>query len=118
MEKLDAEVQRIAKLVTWSDADGKRVVGAWQRSGESRAAFGRRYGIPVHRLYYWIATAEKQSSRKSIGRKRVKFHPVRLVPERSGESESAAIEIRWVKVPQGFRPEELRAVLSALEAQG
>ena len=36
---------------------GKRIVAARRRSSESRAAFGRRYGIPVHRLYYWITKA-------------------------------------------------------------
>jgi len=117
MEKLDEEVLRIAKLPAWSDGDGKRVVGAWQRSGESRAAFGRRHGIPVHRLYYWIAAAETRR-RKSVVPKRVKFHPVRVVPEGKSESGTAPIEIRSIRVPRGFLLDELRAVLSALEAQG
>ena len=117
MEKLDEEVLQIAKLEMWSDADGKRVVDAWRKSGESRAVFGRRLGIPVHRLYYWIAAAEK-GSRKSEVRKRVKFHPVRVVPERKNESGTAPIEIRSIRVPRGFAPDELRAVLSALEERG
>jgi hypothetical protein len=37
--ELDRGVLRIAKLGSWSDAEAKRVVGAWRRSGESRAAF-------------------------------------------------------------------------------
>jgi hypothetical protein len=117
METLDVEVQRIAKLSSWSDADAARVVGAWRESGETRAVFGRRYGIHVHRLYYWIAAAEKRA-KKSADRKRVKFHPVQVVPERDGGNVGAPIEIRSIRVPRGFDPVELRAVLSALSADG
>jgi hypothetical protein len=53
--QMDREVLRSAKLGSWSDAEAGRVVVAWRRSGESRAAFGRRSGIAVHRLYFWIA---------------------------------------------------------------
>ena len=116
MEKLDEEVLRIAKLPSWTEAEAARMVSAWRESGESRAVFGRRYGIHVHRLYYWIAATEKRS-RKSADQKRVKFHPVQLVPEAKSES-SAPIEIRSISVPRGFDPVELRAVISALSAQG
>ena len=54
-------MQRIATLRAWSDADGKRIVDGWRRNGESRAAIARRYGIPVHRLYYRITTAGARS---------------------------------------------------------
>jgi transposase-like protein len=116
METLDEELQRIAKLSSWSDADAARVVGAWRESGETRAVFGRRYGIHVHRLYYWIAAAEKRN-KVSAGQKRVKFHPVQVVPEGKRES-SAPIEIHSIRVPRGFDPVELRAVISALSAHG
>ena len=45
MDKVDSDVQRIAKQRVWSEAEGTRIVVAWRRSGVSRAAFGRRYGI-------------------------------------------------------------------------
>ena len=32
MEKLDGEVQRIAKLRAWSETEGKRIIAAWRRS--------------------------------------------------------------------------------------
>jgi transposase-like protein len=113
MEELDEEVQRIAKLPLWSDAEAQRVVAAWRESGESRAVFGRRYGIHVHRLYYWIATTEKRN-RKSASPKRVRFHPVQVVPEKRSEV-AAPIEIRSIRVPRGFDPGELRAVIAALD---
>ena len=111
MEKLDEEVQRIAKLESWSESEAARVVDAWRNSGESRALFGRRYGIHVHRLYYWISAAEKRS-KKSADRKQVKFHPVQVIAEK--KSDAAPIEIRSIRVPRGFDPAELSAVLSAL----
>ena len=49
----DRDVQRIAKQRVWSEAEGKRNGGGV--AAEWRVA--RRYGIPVHRLYYRITTA-------------------------------------------------------------
>lgn len=37
----------------WSEADGRRVVEAWQRSGESASAFARRHRLRTRRLEYW-----------------------------------------------------------------
>jgi transposase-like protein len=108
---VDREVRRIAKLGSWSDSDGKRIADAWRRSGQSRAAFGRRYGIAVHRLYFWVA----KFGGKSVAappRKGVRFHPVRVTGDDSLSRES--IEIRLVKVPRGIGEDELRVVLSAL----
>ncbi len=37
----------------WHEADGRRVVEAWLRSGETAAAFARRHGLSTKRLAYW-----------------------------------------------------------------
>ena len=116
MDKGDGEVQRIAKQRVWSEAEGKRMVAAWRRSGESRAAFARRYGIPVHRLYYRITTAGVR--RPVSDRGPVQFHPVRVLRDRVETGAVAPIEIRVIRVPRGVAPEELRAVLAALERHG
>ncbi len=44
MEKLDGEVQRIAKLRAWSETEGQRIIAAWRRSrsGQTRS---RRYPV-------------------------------------------------------------------------
>jgi len=117
MEKVDGAVQRIAKRRSWSDAEGKQIVAAWRQSGESRAAFARRYGIAVHRLYYWSATAGERRG-ASTERKAVQFHPVRVRPDRVDAGRAAPIEIRFIRLPRGFAADELRAVLSALEHPG
>ena len=116
MDKVDGDVQRIAKQRVWSEAEGKRILAVWRRSGVSRAAFGRRYGIPVHRLYYWITKAGAR--RPVTERGPVQFHPVRVLPERLDTGSSAPIEIRVIRVPRGVALEELRAVLAALDSHG
>jgi transposase-like protein len=113
--ELDQEVERIAALTSWSDAEAKRVVAAWQSSGESRAAFGRRYGIHVHRLYFWIA---KFAERKAAGkRKRVRFHPVEMATPTERKAPVAPIEIRSIRIPGGFDPGEVRTVLELLDSR-
>lgn len=109
--ELDQEVVRIAKLGSWSDAEAKVVVGAWRRSGEARAAFGRRYSIAVHRLYFWIA--KFAGKRERAPRKGVRFHPVRVTGDEKSSGEP--IEIRLIRVPRGIAADELRVVLSALQ---
>ena len=116
MEQLDGDVQRIAKRRAWSEAEGKRIVAAWRRSGESRAAFARRYGIPVHRLYYRITTTDARGAVTERGPE--PFHPVSVLPDRVDAGDAAPIEIRMIRVPRGVAPEELRAVLAALEYHG
>ena len=116
MDKLDGDVQRLAKQRVWSEAEGKRIVAAWRRSGVSRAAFGRRTGIAVHRLHYWIT---KGGSRRPVTeRGPVPFHPVRVLPDRVEAGDAAPIEIRVIRVPRGVALEELRAVLAALDSHG
>ena len=116
MEKMDGDVQRIAKQRIWSEAEGKRIVTAWRRSSQSRAAFGRRYGIAVHRLHYWITKAGARGPVTDGGP--VQFHPVRVLPDRLDAGGAAPIEIRVIRVPRGVALEELRAVLAALEQHG
>jgi transposase-like protein len=112
MKELDQEVQRIAKLPSWSEAEAQRVVDAWRESGESRAVFGRQYGIHVHHLYYWVAAAEKRGRKLAVG-ERVKFPPVEVVPEKKADS-AVPIEIRSIRIPRGFDPAELRAAIQSL----
>ena len=85
METLDRDVLRIATRRVWSKADGTRVVEAWRRSGLSRAAFARHYGLPVHRVYYWIANTAEHPGRGGPPRPPHavvrRFHPVRVVRE-------------------------------------
>ncbi len=37
----------------WTEAEGRRVIEAWEASGESVAAFARRVGLVPQRMYWW-----------------------------------------------------------------
>ena len=111
---MDEDVRRIAKQQRWSEADGQRMVDAWHGSGESRRAFARRYGFAVHRLAYRLTTTADPRG-PVTERPPVSFHPVRVLTERPAAGDAAPIEIRMMRVPRGVPPDELRAVLAALD---
>jgi len=110
---MDKDVQRIAKQRRWSESEGQRMVDAWRGSGESRAAFARRYGIAVHRLSYRLTTTADTHGPVTV-RGPVPFPPVRVLPEQIAAGDAAPIEIRVLRVPRGVSPDALRAVLAAL----
>jgi hypothetical protein len=37
----------------WTESDAREVLSAWEASGESGPAFGRRHGIVPQRLWWW-----------------------------------------------------------------
>ncbi len=37
----------------WTEADARRVVEAWEDSGQSGTSFGERLGLVPQRLYWW-----------------------------------------------------------------
>ncbi len=47
----------------WSEAEGRAVVEAWRRSGESATEFARRHGLRAKRIVYW----EQRLSRPETG---------------------------------------------------
>jgi len=109
---IEREVQRIGRLVSWTDAEAQKVVDAWRRSGESKAAFGRRYGIAVHRLYFWIAKfGGNGPAPLKKPRKEVRFHPVRVVGD---ETATAKSPTESIEVPRNMTVDELRAVFTAI----
>ena len=104
----------------WSKKAGRAMVEAWRQSGESRAAFARRYGLGVHRVTYWISRLDgldhraRQSSHRQSPE--VTFAPVRVV---NAELPSACtldvvIGAAVVRVPPVFDEAHLRRVVSAL----
>jgi hypothetical protein len=52
----DAESAWIASVRgpgRWSEEEARRVLSAWEASGESLRSFGRRHGIMEQRLWWW-----------------------------------------------------------------
>jgi hypothetical protein len=111
----DAELVELAGLRYWNEHEARVVVEAWRRSGESRAAFSRRYGIHPTRLGRWA----RQMGDRAEGP--VLFHPVHLV-QREERGWGGPIEIELgrdcrVRVAGGFETRDLERVLGVL-AQG
>lgn len=92
----------------WSEDEGRRVVEAWQRSGESAKAFARRHGLHPKRLVYWskrLATSTRSAT--------VSFVPAAVV----APDEVAAV----IRAPSGIAielasatPLQIAAVAHAL----
>ena len=113
--ELDAELVELVGLKYWNEHEARVVVEAWRRSGESRAAFGRRYGIHPRRLGRWAKQMEEQTEEPVL------FHPVHLV-QREEQLWGGPIEIELgrdcrVRVAGGFETRDLERVLEVL-AQG
>ncbi len=112
--KTDEGILRIAERKRWRADDGRVVVEAWLRSGESQSQFAGRYGLRGERISRWASRLEKQY------RKDLSFHQVRVVEAQDRLHPGEKIEVlhpdgRSVRVPHGFAPEELQKVLRVLE---
>lgn len=111
------EVRRLVAQRYWRESAARAVIEAWRQSGEPLAAFARRHGMPRQRLGRWVR-------RLAGSRRRVRFHPVRLVERDASEvvqGGGAPIEIEWasgrrVRVMPGFSGEDLARVLEILES--
>ena len=111
--------QALAALIAsryWRAAKAEAVLTAWRRSGQSGAAFARQHGLSVRRLLRW---------RERLQPTAPAFHPVRVVerarpiPMRTGEP--LELELRGgrrVRVPAGFDPELLEALVRTVEGWG
>lgn len=114
-----SEIQQVAARGYWREGEARVVVEAWQRSGESLAAFARSHGIGRRRLERWARRLGGPDGS-------IRFHRVRLV-ERRPTSDAvhdggAPIEIEWapgrrVRVFPGFSAEDLGRVLEVLEGR-
>jgi hypothetical protein len=113
---MKASLARIAALGYWGEEDARAVVGAWQRSGQTIAAFARSHGVRAKRLARW---ARRLHAEEPEG---VSFYPVLVVSRQSGSRGKSRIELvrgAWrVRVARGFAAEDLRQVLDVLEARG
>ena len=84
---------------------------AWERSGQSRAAFCRTHRLNLHTFDYW---------RRVLGATSTALVPV-MVEARTSQAASAAIEVVLphgvcVRAPAGCDVAQLAALVSALRA--
>ncbi len=85
------------------------MVSAWRRSGKRISEFAIENGLSAKRVYRWSARLE------GGGKRKVRFHPVRLVGGEGAPIEVELLNGRRVRVREGFSSEELRRVLEVVE---
>jgi hypothetical protein len=96
----------------WREADARAVLEAWRESGETITEYARNRGIHAERLARWERKLRLPAAQA------VSFHPVRVTGQ-LGSARPAYIEVVLgqeprVRVPSGFAPQDLRAVLAVL----
>ena len=104
------DVQQLAQLRYWREAEGQTVVSALRSSGEGVKSFSRRYGMNPKRVWWWARRLGAEGS--------MRFHPVRVVASRVEPDGLIEIELRdgrRVHLPRRFDEEDLRRVLRVLE---
>lgn len=106
----------LANRSYWREDDARRVVDAWQGSGESIVGFARRFGLKRQRLSRWVTRLGRSEA------ERVHFHPVRVADRGPRGPAAAYIDIdlgdgRRVRVAPGVAAEDLRRVLAILAEQ-
>lgn len=106
------QLEQLAASSYWREADARKVVGEWKRSGRSVRQFASERGVSRQRLGRWVARLAAESGTG------VAFHPVRVV-DVSATVEQRPIEIvlaggTVVRVPSGVDEAELVRVLTVL----
>lgn len=95
----------------------RMVIGRWRRSGQSVRAFCRAERINEPRFYWWRRRLEQADEPKPS------FLPVHVVRDDTETPDARPIEVvlangRSLRVPPGFDPYTLLALLEILEAGG
>jgi transposase-like protein len=53
VRETEAWLLELRRSRPWTEEEGRRVIEAWSRSGETVPAFARRVGLGAQRLYWW-----------------------------------------------------------------
>ena len=107
------DVRNVAASAYWGEEHARVIVAAWHASGETLSAFARRYHVDRRRVARWAGRLEASTP--------VRFHSVRVTQDAEPRPSAHAIEIELpngarIRVPHGFEAEDLRRLLSVLEA--
>jgi len=94
------------------------LIACWQRSGLSVRAFCQRQRLAVPSFYAWRRTLRQRDGQAQPASASVTFVPVQI--RHDATDPPAALELvltdgRCLRIPPGFDPVQLRALLRALE---
>jgi transposase-like protein len=91
----------------WSEAEGRTVIEAWRRSGESASGFARRHGLQSKRIKYWA----QRLSRREASPPTLALVPAAVV----GAELAAVIRIGEVSIElSSTTPEQVASIAHAL----
>ena len=107
------DVRNVAASSYWGEEDARVIVAAWQASGETLSAFARRYHVDRRRVARWAGRLEASTP--------VRFHSVRVTQDAEPRPSAQEIVIELpngarIRLPPGFEAEDLRRLLSVLDA--
>lgn len=110
------QIEKLASVVYWSEAEGRAAVVAWRGSGLTKGAFARRYGIAARRLAYW----EQRIPPSAAPRSAMTLAPVMVIASPARDSE-IALELRSghvVRLRGVVDEDQLVRVIRAAERAG
>ena len=105
----------------WTEADARRALEAWGRSGLTIAQFARSQGIEPYRMYEWrrkIAARAGESASTTMSAPLSALMPVRVAMAPSGDQPISVLlrSGHILKVPRGFDEGVFARVVALLEA--
>lgn len=110
MSETRAEEWSPPRRQRWSREDGRSMVEALRRGGETVEDFAVRHGLPKDRVRRWLRAATPAG----VG---VQFVPVTIVPPRASAADGGVDVVvgeMVIRVGRGFDGEVLHGVLAVL----
>ncbi len=110
------QIEKLASVGYWSEAEGRAAVVAWRASGLTRATFARQHGVATRRLAYW----EQRISPSTATRSAIMLAPVTVIASPARDSE-IALELRSghvVRLRGVVDEDQLARVIRAAERAG
>ncbi len=99
----------------------RRMLKEWDESGETAAVVAARHGVAAGTLRWWRSELKRREGRQGSVARPTELLPVRLTSPWPARCPSTTFEValnggrRVVRIPAGFDPAEVRALVEAVE---
>ena len=120
-------IQAISKGRRWREADARRALDAWERSGLSMSAFMRQHGMAADRLRWWrkqLVTREAKATGSEDGSQDVALAPLVPVMVTALGNRAATVAVMFDDVrveiaePEAVGPTWVAELVHALRRRG
>lgn len=86
-----------------SAKEWQRLVGEWERSGQTAERFAARRGLSRTRLQWWQWRLRREAPSASAAGRAVELVPVQVAPEPNGSAETRDARLSWeLEAPSGY----------------